>query len=202
MKLQLLLSRKVIRRDLLPDPITYVAGVDVAYKGEYSIGAAAVFDYASMALKETKTSRNPTRFPYRSTFLSFRELPPAVSAIKKLRIQPDVTLVDGHGVAHPRRLGFASHLGLVLDGPTIGVAKSLLCGKVEEDGNECWKPVIHEHETVGAAVFTKPSVRPVYVSIGHKVSLGTATKMVAHCATKYRIPEPLRAAHMAARRLA
>jgi len=142
-RLQLLLSKRVIRRDLLPDPITHVAGVDVAYREEYSIAAVVVLDYASMRLKETKTSRQKTEFPYRSTFLSFRELAPVVSAMKKLGTQPDVALVDGHGVAHPRRLGFASHLGLVLDAPTIGVAKSLLCGKIEDDGNELWRPVIH-----------------------------------------------------------
>lgn len=200
-RLQLLLSKRVIRRDLLPDPITHVAGVDVAYREEYSIAAVVVLDYASMRLKETKTSRQKTEFPYRSTFLSFRELASVVSAMRKLGTQPDVTLVDGHGVAHPRRLGFASHLGLVLDAPTIGVAKSLLCGKIEDDGNELWRPVIHRDETVGAAVFTKPHVKPVYVSIGHKVSLKTAIDVVLHCASKYRTPEPLRAAHMTAHSL-
>ena len=201
-RLQMLLSKRVIREDRLREPITHVAGVDVAYRGEYSIGAAAVLDYASMELIETKTSRQATRFPYKSTFLSFRELPPIVSAMDKLRIQPDVTLVDGHGVAHPRRLGLASHLGLVLDAPTIGVAKNLLCGKVEDNGNDRWKPVIHKHETVGAAVFTRPNAKPVYVSIGHKVSLDTAREIVLHCARKYRIPEPLRTAHMTSQRLA
>ena len=200
-KLQLVLSKRVIRRDLLPDPITHVAGVDVAYREGYSIAAVAVLDYSSMRLKETKTSRQKTEFPYRSTFLSFRELAPVVSAMKKLGTQSDVTLVDGHGVAHPRRLGFASHLGLVLDAPTIGVAKSLLCGKIEDDGNELWRPVIHRDETVGAAVFTKPHVKPVYVSIGHKVSLKTAIDIILHCASKYRTPEPLRAAHMTAHSL-
>ena len=200
-RLQLLLSERVVRRDLLPDPITHVAGVDVAYRGNYSFAAVAVHDYDSMKLEETRKSRHRTRFPYRSTFLSFRELPPAVSAIRKLRIHPDVTLVDGHGVAHPRRLGFASHLGLVLDAPTIGVAKSLLCGEVEDNGNEWWKPVVHRGETVGAAVSTRPNVKPVFVSIGHKVSLETATKIVLRCTERYRIPEPLRAAHMTARSL-
>ncbi len=200
-RLQMVLSKRVIHKDLLPDPITHVAGVDVAYQGEYSIAAVAVLDYASMRLKETKTSRQETEFRYRSTFLSFRELPPVVSAMKKLRTQPDVTLVDGHGVAHPRRLGFASHLGLVLDAPTVGVAKSLLCGKIEDNGNELWKPVIHRDETIGAAVLTKPYVKPVYVSTGHKVSLKTAIDIVLHSASKYRIPEPLRAAHMTAHSL-
>ena len=200
-RLQLLLSKRVIREDRLPGSITHVAGVDVAYQGECSIGAVAVLDYVSMKVKETKTSRQATRFPYKSTFLSFRELPPIVSAMDKLRIQPDVTLVDGHGVAHPRRLGLASHLGLLLGAPTIGVAKNLLCGKVEDNGNDRWKPVIHKHETVGAAVFTRPNAKPVYVSIGHKVSLDTAREIVLHCAMKYRIPEPLRTAHMTSQSL-
>jgi len=197
-RMQVSLSRRIIREDCLPDSVRYVAGVDVAYTKKYSISAAAVFDYSSMKLTERKTSQQITKFPYIPTFLSFRELPPAVSAIEKLKIKPDIFLVDGHGIAHPRRLGFASHLGLALDIPVIGVAKSILCGKVQENGNERWKPIIHEEETVGGAVFTKPSVKPVYVSIGHKVSLETAIEIVLHCTRGHRIPEPLREAHITA----
>ena len=197
-RLQLLLAEKVIRVDCLPDPVRCVAGVDVAYTKAESIGAVAVFDYGSMKPVEERTSQQITRFPYVPTLLSFRELPPAVSAIRKLRTKPDVFLVDGHGLAHPRHLGFASHLGLVLDAPTIGVAKSLLCGEVEETKNVHWRPIIFEGETVGAAVFTRLDAKPVYVSIGHKVALETAIKIVLHCAGRYRVPEPIREAHLTA----
>jgi len=197
-RLQLLLSERVIREDHLPDPIKYVAGVDVAYKEGRSIGAVAVFDYDSMRLVEKKTSCQTTPFPYIPTFLSFRELPPAILAIRKLDKKPDVFLVDGHGLAHPRRLGFASHLGLVLDAPTIGVAKSLLCGEVKDCGSDVWKPLVHEGEIVGEALFTRPRSKPLYLSVGHKVSLETAIKIVLHCSRRYRVPVPLREAHITA----
>jgi deoxyribonuclease V len=197
-KMQVLLSERVICRDCLPSPVRYVAGVDVAYTDKFSIGAVAVFDYDSMKLMERETSRQATRVPYIPTFLSFREIPPTVSAIKKLRTEPDVFLVDGHGLAHPRRLGFASHLGLVLDAPTVGVAKNILCGEVKEGGNGRWKPIIYEDEIVGGAVFTRPDLKPMYVSVGHKVSLETAIGIVLRCARKYKFPEPLREAHKTA----
>lgn len=201
-ELQRLLSGRVIRRDCLPERLQYVAGVDVAYANKFSIGAVAVFDYGSMNLIEKKTSKQVTRFPYVPTLLSFRELSPSVSAIRKLRTEPDVFLVDGQGLAHPYRLGFASHLGLVLEAPTLGVAKTLLCGEVKENGEDgVWKSIIHEGEIVGGAVFTKPGVKPVYVSIGHKVSLETAIKIVLHCVRRHRIPEPLREAHYVAEEL-
>jgi len=197
-RLQVHLSKRVVREDHLPDPIRYVAGVDVAYTDKRSIGAVAVFDYDSMKLVERKTSIKTTRFPYIPTFLSFRELPPAVSAIRKLYTKPDVFLVDGHGLAHPRRFGFASHIGLVLDAPTVGVAKSLLCGEVKDCGSDMWKPIVHEGEIIGAAIFTSPRSKPLYISVGHKVSLETAVKIVLHFTKRYRIPEPLREAHITA----
>jgi deoxyribonuclease V len=197
-ELQLSLSKHVSLRHGISSHIKLVAGVDAAYINKYSVGAAAVFNYDSMELIEGETSVQKTSFPYVPTLLSFRELPPVVSAIEKLRMKPDVFLVDGQGYAHPRRFGFACHLGIFLDAPTIGVAKSLLCGKIEGAENGRWIPIIYEGELVGGAVFTKPGVKPVYVSVGHKVSLETAIKIVLHCATKYRFPEPLREAHLLA----
>ncbi|MEM3479399.1 MAG: deoxyribonuclease V [Candidatus Bathyarchaeia archaeon] len=199
-KLQLLLSKKVIVQDRVNTPIKYVAGVDVAYHDKLSIGAVAVFEYASLRPVELKLARVETRFPYIPTLLSFREVPAAASAIKKLDVKPDVFLVDGQGVAHPYRFGLASHLGVVLDLCTIGVAKSLLCGEVIESENSYWKPIVHEGEIVGGAVFTKPNAKPVYVSVGHKISLESAVKVVLACLKKHRLPEPLHEAHVAAQR--
>jgi deoxyribonuclease V len=197
-KLQLLLSRKVIQEDKLPDPIRHVAGVDVAYTKSQSVGAVAVLDYSTLKPVEIETACAATRVPYIPTYLSFREVPPVVSAIGKLVTKPDVFLVDGQGLAHPRRLGFASHLGLALDKPTIGVAKSILCGEVAEACQDRWEPLVYKEEIVGAAVHTRLNVKPVYVSVGHKVSLESAVNIVLHCAPKYRIPEPIRQAHKAA----
>lgn len=192
------LSRRVIVENCFSKPIKLIAGVDVAYAHGYSFGAAVVLEYGSMKPVESSVARVEIRFPYIPTLLSFREIPPAVSAIRKLTVKPDVFLVDGQGIAHPYRLGFASHLGVTLDIVTVGVAKSLLCGDVGEGGCEFWKPIIFDGEVVGGAVFTKLGAKPIYVSVGHKISLETAIKIVLDCSRGHRIPEPLRVAHMLA----
>jgi len=194
-KMQLQLSKQVIRDDQLPDTINYIAGVDVAYTQETSIAAVAVLDYNSLSPVESQVTRLKTRFPYISTLLSFRELPPTLSAINKLRVQPDVFLVDGQGIAHPYRLGFAAHFGLEINRPTIGVAKSLLCGKVEPLKNQGWAPITDKGEVIGATLVTKSGQKPIYVSIGHRVSLERAINIVMDCTRNYRIPEPIRKAH-------
>jgi deoxyribonuclease V len=192
---QLKLSEKVIRKDLLPKKIRYVAGVDVAYGEGFSIGAVAVLEFESLLLKEFRTAVCKTRFPYIPTLLSFREIPPTVSAIRKLKLPPDVFLIDGQGIMHPYRLGFASHLGITITKPTIGVAKSPLCGKVQALTENGWAPIIDKDEIIGASVVTKKGGKPIYVSIGNMVSLKTAISIVKHCIKKDRIPEPLRLAH-------
>jgi deoxyribonuclease V len=193
---QLHMSRKIIFEDKLPKRIHLVAGVDIAYNGDLSIGAVAVLDYDSLKIVEKQTAVCKTRFPYIPTLLSFREIWPAVLCIRKLHARPDVFLVDGHGFAHPYHCGFACHLGLILRQPTIGVAKSRLTGevkptisKVEADVIEC------DQKIIGAAVTTKNGCKPVYISIGHMVSLDTAVKIVKHCTKNNRIPEPILAAH-------
>ncbi len=192
---QLKTSKHIIRRDNLPKKIRRVAGVDTAYTKKYSIGTVAVVDYDSLSLIESRTACVETEFPYIPTLLSFREIPPTVAAIKKLHTQPDVFLVDGQGILHPYRLGFASHLGLVLGKPTIGVAKSPLMGQVGLFNEESWAPIIDKEEIVGAALLTREEAKPVYVSIGHMVSLKRAIEIVKHCSPNHRIPEPIRLAH-------
>lgn len=189
------LAEKVIREDRLPEEIRFVAGVDVAYVGEMSIGVATVLSYDSLALIESQVVHVKTRFSYIPTLLSFREISPTLSAIEKLETQPDVFLVDGQGIAHPYRLGFASHLGLIMDKPTIGVAKSILCGKAESMTSEGWTRLIDRGETVGAVIVTKVGRKPVYISVGHKVSLERAIEIVKHCTVSHRIPDPILTAH-------
>lgn len=197
---QLQLSKQIVFEDKLPEKIRLVAGVDVAYIKETSIGAVAVLDYDSLGLIESQTTIYKTRFPYVPTLLSFREIPPTVLSIKKLQMQPDVFLADGHGFAHPYGCGFASHLGLVIGKPTIGVAKGRLFGEVESA--KAGDDVVflkNKGETVGAMVKTKSGCKPVYVSVGNMVSLETAIKIVKHCARYNRIPEPMVKAHKIAK---
>jgi len=183
----------------VPETVDYVAGVDVAYLEGVSVGAVSVLDGSTLSPVEFQVAHAKTCFPYVPTLLSFREIPPAYSAIRRLHIKPDVFLVDGQGFAHPYGLGFASHLGLILDKSTIGVAKSLLCGKVEQnvEGGRV-APLIDRGEVIGAEVVTKQGTKPVYVSVGHKVSLQRATEIVMECTGKYRLPEPIRRAHIIA----
>ncbi|MGC9345961.1 MAG: deoxyribonuclease V [Candidatus Bathyarchaeales archaeon] len=193
---QLRLSKQIVFEDVLPKRIRFVAGVDVAYVKDLSIGAVAVLDYISLKLVESHIALCKTRFPYIPTLLSFREIPPTVLSVKKLHVQPDVFLVDGHGFAHPYRCGFASHLGLVVRKPTIGVAKSRLFGEVEDAGGKEDAALLkHNNEVIGAVVTTKRGCKPIYVSVGHMVSLETAIKIVKHCARYNRIPEPILKAH-------
>jgi len=195
---QLQLSKQVIREDVLPETISYVAGVDVAYAKGVSIGAVAVLDFASLKIIESRVVCVKTRFPYIPTLLAYREIPPTLLAIRKLQVRPDVYLVDGQGIAHPYRLGFASHLGLVMDAPTIGVAKSLLCGEVGSFNDQGCAPITDGGEIIGTAVVSKPGGKPIYVSVGHRVSLKRAISIVTHCTRAYRVPEPIQKAHMLA----
>ena len=194
-ELQLRLSNRLLFEDMLPEAVEYVAGVDVAYLEGTSVCAVAVLDRNSLSQVEVQAAAVKTCFPYIPTLLSFREIPPAVSAVKKLQTKPDVFIVDGQGFAHPYGMGFASHLGLILDKPTIGVAKSLLCGKVEWANEDGWKPLKYHENVVGAEVVTKERTKPVYVSVGHRISLKRAIEIVLECVGKYRLPEPIRRAH-------
>ncbi len=191
-KTQLFLSKEIILEDKLPLKIKTIAGVDVSYVDDLGIGAVAVMEYDSLKLLETKIATCEVKMPYIPTLLSFREIPPAMAAIRKTKIQPDIFLVDAQGWAHPYRCGFASHLGLILGKPTIGAAKSRLTGTPEERDGKTF--LIDKAEVIGAVVTTKPKAQPIYVSVGNMVSLQTAIKIVKHC-SKSRIPEPLLYAH-------
>jgi deoxyribonuclease V len=190
---QLRLSQKIISEDRLPQKINYIAGVDVAYSDYLAIGAVVVLDYKSLELLESRIATCEVKFPYIPTLLSFREIPPTVACIKKLKLQPDVLLADGQGIAHPYGCGFASHLGLAIGKPTIGVAKSRLIGKPTEIAGEDF--LVQKGQIISAVVTTKEGAKPVYVSVGHLISLGTAVKIVKHCARNSRIPEPVLRAH-------
>jgi len=189
------LAQKVIKQNKLPQKIRTIGGIDVAYLGNLGIGATTVLDYDSLELLETQVSVCEVKMPYIPTLLSFRELPPAMAAVRKLGVCPEVFLVDAQGLAHPYSFGFACHLGLALGKPTIGVAKSRLIGDVVEVGAE--KVLMNKGEIVGAVVTTKQGVKPVYVSVGHMVSLETAVEIVKQT-SKWRVPEPLRQAHLLA----
>jgi deoxyribonuclease V len=176
-----------------------VAGVDASYESRAGRvrAAVAVLSLPGLELVERAVVRRAVRFPYVPGYLSFREAPAVLAALGKLRSAPDLLLCDGHGQAHPRRFGLSCHLGLLADLPSIGVAKSRLIGThgdvPEHKGG--WAPLVHEGEQIGAVLRTRVGVRPVHVSIGHRVGLETAIRWVLACTPRYRLPEPLRQAH-------
>ena len=180
------------------EPVQYVAGVDVGFEasGTISRAAVAVLSFPALQLQETALARTPTTFPYVPGFLSFREIPAILDALEKINTTPDLILCDGQGLAHPRRFGIACHLGLIVDIPTIGVAKSLLIGKHEEvpEQRGSWQPLVNKGETIGAVLRTRMGTKPLYISSGHRVSLPTAIEYVLRCTPKYRLPETTRIA--------
>jgi len=195
-----------------------VAGLDCAFSkdGKRIFAAAVVLRVSGLRINpgggperfefehvETVTAEQETRFPYIPGLLSFREAPVCLEAVAKLGRQPDLFMIDGQGVAHPRRLGLASHLGLFLDRPAIGCAKSRLIGQYEEPGGErgAYSLLRDGEEVIGAVVRTRDLVKPVFVSVGHKCTLEDAIRVTLACAARYRIPEPTRLAHQAVSRL-
>ncbi|MBI2857531.1 MAG: deoxyribonuclease V [Chloroflexi bacterium] len=202
MTIQSELASKVSKVSHVSSP-GLIAGLDISVNriAGTATAAVAVLGYPELETVEVQVEHGRPEFPYVPGLLSFREAPLTIAACEKLVHTPDLLLVDGHGYAHPRRMGIACHLGLLLDTPTIGCAKSRLIGEHEEPAEEAgsWTPLIDSAETIGAALRTKSGARPVYVSIGHKVDLATAIDWVMRCCRGYRLPEPARLAHQASK---
>nr|MDO8098055.1 endonuclease V [Candidatus Njordarchaeota archaeon] len=191
------LATKVIEKDCFNKPPKLIAGLDTAYSGDEAFSAIVVLDYETLETLETKTAQCTVEVPYIPTFLSFREAEPITKAIGKLSKATDVFLVHAHGVAHPQRCGFASHLGVTLDIPVIGVANELLYGKISDSGSGETRYLKDAEEIIGAALLSGAGFKPIYVSVGHKVSLESAIEIVKKTTKGSRLPEPLRLAHVA-----
>jgi deoxyribonuclease V len=197
-ELQKQLAYEVIKEDQFDAPVKTVAGIDLGYDAQANRSRAVVvvLKFPELTLLESAEAILPIQFPYVPSLLSFRETPVAVKALEKLQITPDLILCDGQGIAHPRRFGIACHIGLLTNVPSIGVAKSLLVGKYGSLGEErgSTSPLTHYNEQIGVVLRTKNKVQPLYVSVGHKISLETATDYVLRCTPKYRLPETTRLA--------
>ncbi|WP_336268623.1 deoxyribonuclease V [Vreelandella arctica] len=190
-------------------PVKHIAGVDIGFEdgGETTRAAVVLLEWApasapSLNVVEQVVHREPTRMPYIPGLLSFREIPAALGAFEKLSVSPELVMVDGQGIAHPRRLGVAAHLGLWLDLPTIGIAKSRLYGKHAEVGEQRgdWVPLYAGQETIGAVLRSRAKVKPVYVSPGHRITLETSLNWVMRCLGRTKLPEPTRLADRLASR--
>src|SRR5919112_2329174 len=198
-----LASRVVAGPALDLQGVRRVAGADVSTEGDMAFATVAVLDFPGLSVVEVQGFEAPLRFPYVPGLLSFRELPSVVGALEKVEAEVDALILDAQGFAHPRRMGLASHLGIFLDVPTVGCAKSRLVGSFEEPGREKGSAtdLVHRGETVGRVVRTRNGVSPVYVSVGNGIDLRSSVDLVLACCTKYRLPESTRQAHNAANRL-
>ena len=192
------LCRYVIQTDQFGE-INTVAGVDVGFEdgGRITRAAIVVLEFPSLELIETAVARQPTRFPYVPGLLSFRELPAVLAAMRKLQRPADIFLCDGQGYAHPRRLGIASHMGVITGLTTIGVGKSRLLGShaAVADRRGAWAPLMDKDEIIGAVLRSRQGVKPIYISIGHRICLASAVRLVMACTTRYKLPETTRFAH-------
>lgn len=178
--------------------IELIAGVDASYQNGYIIGGIVILKYPELSVLDRKYIINKVNFPYISGLLTFREGPTLVNLFKKVEWNPDIIFFDGQGYAHPRRMGIATHLGLFLDRATIGCAKSRLIGNYTKPGNKkgCYSPLLHKEIVIGAVLRTRDKVKPIFVSSGNHINLKKAIEITLSCTTKFRIPEPVREAHL------
>ena len=192
------LAAEVLVEDRCP-AINCVAGIDVGFEngGKIARAAAVVLSFPDLTVLDSAIGKSPARFPYILGYLSFRELPVVLDALSKLVTVPNIIVCDGQGIAHPRRLGIASHLGVLLNIATVGVGKTRLIGTYQEPKNHkgAWSPLSDKGEAIGAVLRTRRNVKPIYVSVGHKISLPSAIDIVLRCCTRYKIPETTRHAH-------
>lgn len=202
--IQKLLAKDIIKTGEYTD-IKYVAGCDVSFMRGSKLGYAVitVLTYPDLELAEVSNFVGEPSMPYIPGLLSFREAPLLIEAFKKLQTKPDIVVYDGQGYAHPRRIGLATHMGIIMDLPSIGCAKSVLIGDYEpkeaEKGN--YSPLTHNKELIAYALYTKKNCKPLFISIGHKVTLDFAKDFILSCVKSYKMPEPTRQAHIHSNKL-
>ena len=199
--LQRRLAERVIAETTFdPTAVRTIAGVDVSIRGGMARTAVVTLELADLEPVDCAVDQAPVTFPYIPGLLTFREGPSVLRALEKLTIWPDLLLFDGQGIAHPRRFGLAAHMGVILDHPSIGCAKSRLTGTHADPGDEVgdWEPLYDRDEVVGAVVRSRAGVKPLYVSVGHRVDLPTAIALVLRCTRGFRLPETTRYAHKVA----
>ena len=195
-RLQMKLAAHIICENRL-GTVKTVAGIDVGIKGNIACAAIVMLNFPGLDVTDQSTSTRRVTFPYVPGLLSFREGPVILDALNRLDRKPDLLIFDGQGIAHPRRLGIASHIGLLTEFPSIGCAKSRLCGQYQEPAVERGSqvPLLDHGETIGAILRTQTGVKPVFVSIGHRVDLKTSVDYVLACCKGYRLPETTRKSH-------
>lgn len=188
--------RKKVKIHPLRRPLELIAGADAAFSGDIVTAVISLFTYPDLTHIEDAIVKVRSSFPYVPGFLGFKEGPAILEAFERLRDKPDLILFDGHGIAHPRGIGIASHLGIILNTPTIGCAKSRLIGEYKEPGSKKgdWTYLYHDGKRIGAVLRTRDGVRPLFISPGHMIDIESSVEIVMNCISIFKIPEPLRRA--------
>jgi len=201
-KIQKQIAKRVILKDEFSKHITTIAGFDLAFLDERAFAAGVLLNYNTLDITKTKIIKTDLSFPYISTFLTFREGPPIIQVYKKLQTKPDIIMINGQGIAHPLFCGIASHVGVLLDVPSIGIAQSKLCGEYKEPKEVGdYYPIFYKKKKVGYVYKSKKDCRPIFISPGHKVSLETSLKIIRSCMKGHKLPEPIFFAHSFAERI-
>jgi len=200
-RIQRVLAERIVCRAKRLTPRT-IAGIDVSFREKKCCAAICIFTFAGLELIEQKTAINSISFPYIPTLLTFREGPAVLRCFKKIEVTPDVILFDGQGLAHPRKMGLATHMGIWLNIPTIGCAKTPLYGQFKQPPRTkgSYSLITEKNLPIGAVLRTKDAINPVFVSVGYKILLEDAIAITLRTCTKYRLPEPIRAAHILSKR--
>lgn len=201
-KIQKQIAEKIILEDKFIKPISTIAGFDLAFLDDTVFAVGVVLDYKKLNILEMKFISSNLNFPYIPTFLTFREGPPIIEVYKKLKTKPDLILINGQGIAHPIFCGIASHVGVLLDIPSIGVAQNKLCGEFKEPrkvGEKSW--IMFENKKVGYAYKSQEDCRPLIISPGHKVSLETSLEIVKSTIKNHKLPEPIFISHSLANKI-
>ncbi|MHA1129220.1 MAG: endonuclease V [Candidatus Helarchaeota archaeon] len=194
------IAKKIIQKDQFEIPIKYIGGVDGAYLNDTIVAVCVVLKWPTLELIEKKTVISNVSFPYISSFFAFREGPSILRVLSQLEITPTILLFDSHGIAHPAFAGLASHIGVLTDLPTIGVAKNILCGSWPSDPIAVgdWSPIYFQNKIIGAYYLSQKKNKPIIISIGHRITLKTAVELTKNCIRGHRMPEPILLAHQMA----
>ncbi|MHA1649978.1 MAG: endonuclease V [Candidatus Helarchaeota archaeon] len=194
------IAKKIILKDDFPTPIKYIGGVDSAYIDDIVITACIILTWPKLELINQKCIISETKFPYLSTFFAFREGPPILEVLSSCERMPDILMINSHGILHPIFAGCASHIGVLLNLPTIGVAQNALCGEWESEPASVgeWVPIIYQNKMVGAYYLSQKESKPIFISPGHRITLETAVEFVKNSIKNHRMPEPLYLAHQQA----
>ncbi len=195
-EIQIIDAKKIVLEDGFSYPPSTIAGIDAAYINNTAYTACVTLNFKNLKILEEKVIKTELQFPYKSGFFIFREGPPILDVLSKLRIIPDVILINSHGISHPLGIGAASHIGILIEKSTIGVAQNLLCGNVETPkikGN--YNPINFKNKIVGFAYLSQINTKPIYISPGHLITLETSIKIIKNTIQTHKLPEPLRLAH-------